>query len=129
MASILRQVNKRKASSTDAGEDAQQSGALGGVIRRNKQRVLLIPSRGVTSQMRHLVSDLEVLMPHSKKGEYTFLGAVPSFVFSLACDECSSGKWHQGGTAWHSRAFARTCWDARCHLLLCTARELIELAP
>lgn len=129
MASILRQVNKRKASSTDAGEDAQQSGALGGVIRRNKQRVLLIPSRGVTSQMRHLVSDLEVLMPHSKKGEYTFLGAVPSSVVPFACDGCISGEWQEEGSAWHSRTFARTCWDARCHLLLRTARELIKLAP
>lgn len=78
MASILRQANKRKAVPTDAGEEVQQGGA-GEAIRRNKQRVLLIPSRGVTSQMRHLVSDLEVLMPHSKKGEYPVVGAMFSF--------------------------------------------------
>ncbi|PWN52056.1 Brix-domain-containing protein [Violaceomyces palustris] len=35
--------------------------------RRNKQRVLVLPSRGVTSRMRHLINDLESLMPHSKK--------------------------------------------------------------
>lgn len=29
----------------------------------------MLPSRGVTSQMRHLVTDLEALMPHCKKGE------------------------------------------------------------
>lgn len=53
---------KRKA----VGDEAEGSAAA---TRRNKQRVLLIPSRGVTSQMRHLVSDLESLMPQSKKGE------------------------------------------------------------
>jgi ribosome biogenesis protein BRX1 len=36
---------------------------------KNKQRVLILPSRGVTMRMRHLVNDLEALLPHSKKGE------------------------------------------------------------
>lgn len=36
---------------------------------RNKQRVLLLSSRGVTLRMRHLMNDLEVLLPHVKKGE------------------------------------------------------------
>ncbi|KAF9792358.1 ribosome biogenesis protein BRX1 [Thelephora terrestris] len=35
--------------------------------KRNKQRVLLLSSRGVTHRMRHLLSDLEVLLPHVKK--------------------------------------------------------------
>lgn len=35
--------------------------------RKNRQRVLMVPSRGVTSQMRHLISDLESLLPHSKR--------------------------------------------------------------
>ena len=37
-------------------------------VRRNKQRVLVLPSRGVTTRMRHLVNDVEALLPHSKKG-------------------------------------------------------------
>jgi len=37
-------------------------------VRRNKQRVLVLPSRGVTTRMRHLVNDIEALLPHSKKG-------------------------------------------------------------
>lgn len=37
--------------------------------KRNKQRVLLLSSRGITHRMRHLMSDLEVLLPHVKKGE------------------------------------------------------------
>ncbi|WFD26449.1 Ribosome biogenesis protein brx1 [Malassezia nana] len=36
-------------------------------VRRNKQRVLILPSRGVTTRMRHLVNDIEALLPHSKK--------------------------------------------------------------
>ncbi|KIJ10504.1 hypothetical protein PAXINDRAFT_85959 [Paxillus involutus ATCC 200175] len=36
-------------------------------MRRNKQRVLLLSSRGVTQRMRHLMSDLEALLPHVKK--------------------------------------------------------------
>lgn len=37
--------------------------------RRNKQRVLMLSSRGVTQRMRHLMKDLEMLLPHVKKGE------------------------------------------------------------
>lgn len=37
---------------------------------RNKQRVLLLSSRGVTHRMRHLMNDIEALLPHVKKGEY-----------------------------------------------------------
>ena len=36
---------------------------------RNKQRVLLLSSRGITYRMRHLMNDLEVLLPHVKKGQ------------------------------------------------------------
>jgi hypothetical protein len=38
--------------------------------RRNKQRVLMLCSRGVTHRMRHLMMDLESLLPHVKKGEH-----------------------------------------------------------
>jgi len=37
--------------------------------KRNKQRVLMLSSRGVTHRMRHLMKDLETLLPHVKKGE------------------------------------------------------------
>ncbi|KIO20552.1 hypothetical protein M407DRAFT_81436 [Tulasnella calospora MUT 4182] len=36
-------------------------------MKRNKQRVLMLSSRGVTSRMRHLMKDLECLLPHTKK--------------------------------------------------------------
>ncbi|KAI5823990.1 Brix-domain-containing protein [Schizophyllum commune Tattone D] len=35
--------------------------------KRNKQRVLMLSSRGVTHRMRHLMNDLETLLPHVKK--------------------------------------------------------------
>ncbi|WFD36468.1 Ribosome biogenesis protein brx1 [Malassezia cuniculi] len=47
-----------------AGEKRPEQGTP---VRRNKQRVLVVPSRGVTMRMRHLVNDLEALLPHSKK--------------------------------------------------------------
>ncbi|KAK0550356.1 Ribosome biogenesis protein brx1 [Tilletia horrida] len=34
---------------------------------RVRQKVLILPSRGVTTRMRHLVNDIEALLPHSKK--------------------------------------------------------------
>lgn len=36
-------------------------------ILRNKQRVLLLSSRGISQRMRHLMNDLEVLLPQTKK--------------------------------------------------------------
>lgn len=37
---------------------------------RNKQRVLMLSSRGINHRMRHLMNDLEALLPHVKKGTY-----------------------------------------------------------
>ncbi|KAI8913709.1 Brix domain-containing protein [Entophlyctis helioformis] len=36
-------------------------------VPRNKQRVLLVASRGITHRYRHLMNDFHVLLPHSKK--------------------------------------------------------------
>ncbi|KAK4686531.1 ribosome biogenesis protein BRX1, partial [Tremellales sp. Uapishka_1] len=36
-------------------------------VKRRKDKVLLISSRGVTQRMRHLMHDLEALLPHTKK--------------------------------------------------------------
>ncbi|PFH54146.1 hypothetical protein AMATHDRAFT_135796 [Amanita thiersii Skay4041] len=35
--------------------------------KKNKQRVLMLSSRGITHRMRHLMNDLEALLPHVKK--------------------------------------------------------------
>lgn len=90
MASILKaqKVNeskrkgKRKADDFDADGDVSMSATVNGAgsgeegegktvkkLKRNKQRVLLLSSRGITHRMRHLMNDLEALLPHVKKGE------------------------------------------------------------
>lgn len=43
--------------------------------KKNKQRVLLLSSRGITHRMRHFMGDIEALLPHVKKGEL-FLSSV-----------------------------------------------------
>ncbi|KAG8217614.1 ribosome biogenesis protein BRX1 [Butyriboletus roseoflavus] len=52
---------KRKADDMDVDDTPVQP------KKRNRQRVLLLSSRGVTHRMRHLMSDLEALLPHTKK--------------------------------------------------------------
>lgn len=59
---------KRKADYMDADDEIQQPKQ-----KRNKQRVLLLSSRGVTHRMRHLMNDLEALLPHVKKGKVVTL--------------------------------------------------------
>ncbi|KAI3623757.1 BRX1 [Malassezia furfur] len=63
-AALKRDVaSNKKRGAEDAEDDSQK-------IRRNKQRVLVLPSRGVTTRMRHLVNDLEALLPHAKKARF-----------------------------------------------------------
>ncbi len=59
---------KRKAADldTDGQEDTNASTAT--KMKKNKQRVLLLSSRGITHRMRHFMNDLEALLPHVKKG-------------------------------------------------------------
>jgi len=64
-ANAAKRKGKRKAD--DMAVDVPEEPRL----KRNKQRVLLLSSRGVTHRMRHLMSDLEVLLPHVKKGVYS----------------------------------------------------------
>lgn len=52
--------SKRKAEAMEAVDEAPR--------KKNKQRVLLLSSRGITHRMRHLMNDLEALLPHVKKG-------------------------------------------------------------
>ncbi|EKM82480.1 hypothetical protein AGABI1DRAFT_111094 [Agaricus bisporus var. burnettii JB137-S8] len=53
---------KRKADDMDVDQDPPAAKRL-----KNKQRVLLLSSRGITHRMRHLMNDLEVLLPHVKR--------------------------------------------------------------
>ncbi|UJO19508.1 Ribosome biogenesis protein BRX1 [Fulvia fulva] len=59
MASVYKQVAKQpNGKSKDSGDDVKP---------KNKQRVLILSSRGVTYRHRHLLSDLNSLLPHSRK--------------------------------------------------------------
>ncbi|KAL8976814.1 MAG: hypothetical protein Q9205_007261 [Flavoplaca limonia] len=46
---------------------AKSTTANGVPVKKNKQRVLILSSRGVTFRQRHLLNDLYVLLPHSRK--------------------------------------------------------------
>ena len=61
---------KRKADVMDVDQDDAPAAKK----PRNKQRVLMLSSRGINHRMRHLMNDLEVLLPHVKKG------LLPSFL-------------------------------------------------
>jgi ribosome biogenesis protein BRX1 len=64
---LEKRKGKRKADDLD--EDGQGDvSSRDPKKRRNKQRVLLLSSRGITHRMRHLMNDLETLLPHVKKG-------------------------------------------------------------
>lgn len=49
----------------DVNEDEETTVSI--PVKKNKQRVLLLSSRGITYRFRHLLNDLSVLMPHSKR--------------------------------------------------------------
>lgn len=50
-------------------KDKKSEGTTGAAVvkRANRQRVLLISSRGITYRHRHLISDLQALLPHARK--------------------------------------------------------------
>ncbi|KAH8106863.1 ribosome biogenesis protein BRX1 [Cristinia sonorae] len=54
---------KRKAEDMDVDEPSEEPRKR----TKNKQRVLLLSSRGITHRMRHFMNDLEALLPHVKK--------------------------------------------------------------
>jgi ribosome biogenesis protein BRX1 len=76
MASILKHSKgkgKAKAADVvdadDAHVEANGAGSSSTAVARRKDKVLMLSSRGVTGRMRHLMQDLEALLPHIKKGK------------------------------------------------------------
>ncbi|KAH9928542.1 Brix-domain-containing protein [Epithele typhae] len=67
MASLLKEQKKAKGKRKADAMDVDQGDAPVTKKPRNKQRVLMLSSRGITHRMRHLMNDLEVLLPHVKK--------------------------------------------------------------
>jgi ribosome biogenesis protein BRX1 len=54
MAAVYKQLTKSKTDKDD-------------VPVKNKQRVLILSSRGITHRQRHLMNDLAAMLPHGKK--------------------------------------------------------------
>lgn len=87
MASILKaqKANASKADAKGKGKrnaddmDVDQAIEVPAPKKRNKQRVLLLSSRGITHRMRHFMNDLEALLPQVKKG------AISSLVWKARC--------------------------------------------
>ena len=61
--------SKRKRDEDDESHDHVVEDSETKQRRKNKQRVLLLSSRGITYRMRHFMNDLESLLPHAKKGK------------------------------------------------------------
>lgn len=61
---------KRKADDMVIDGDGDVAEVSAPKKKKNKQRVLLLSSRGITHRMRHLMNDLEALLPHVKKGTH-----------------------------------------------------------
>ena len=64
MASMYKSALKKRDRSKDAADD---NTARTPTVR-NKQRVLILSTRGINSRQRHLMTDIEALLPHSKRG-------------------------------------------------------------
>lgn len=64
MAAVYKSLSK---SSGKAEQEIEVKNGGGGGIRKNKQRVLILSSRGVTYRHRHLLNDLAAMLPHGKK--------------------------------------------------------------
>ncbi|KAL8847631.1 MAG: hypothetical protein Q9221_007319 [Calogaya cf. arnoldii] len=52
---------------TLTGSSTKNATTNGVSVKKNKQRVLILSSRGVTFRQRHLLNDLYSLLPHSRK--------------------------------------------------------------
>ncbi|SPQ27686.1 d9c02704-624d-4791-ac4c-556e3f36008c [Thermothielavioides terrestris] len=63
MAAVYKALSK----SSGAKADKDTDGNNGAVERKNKQRVLILSSRGVTYRHRHLLNDLAAMLPHGRK--------------------------------------------------------------
>lgn len=86
MSTVYNAALKREASTSKKRGHGDVADNAEAKVRRNKQRVLVLPSRGVTTRMRHLVNDVEALLPHSKKGACLSTDTqTPSWTASQIC--------------------------------------------
>ncbi|KAI5457270.1 Brix domain-containing protein [Mariannaea sp. PMI_226] len=58
MAAVYKSISKSSSEKSDAPSNG---------VRKNKQRVLILSSRGVTYRHRHLLNDIASMLPHSRR--------------------------------------------------------------
>lgn len=64
------EMSKAVLAAAEKAKNKDKAGPSEGAKPR-KDKVLMLSSRGVTQRMRHLMRDLEALLPHVKRGEFT----------------------------------------------------------
>lgn len=92
MASLLKasnEIHDKQLSKRAKGKGKAEDGA-DTPAKMRKDKVLMLCSRGVTQRHRHLMHDLEVLLPHTKKGESCALVSPRYRVFRIGL--CSAGR-------------------------------------
>ncbi|KAK4175935.1 putative ribosome biogenesis protein BRX1 [Triangularia setosa] len=68
MAAVYKSLAKTsKTDKMDIDDDAKNGSSSSNGVRKNKQRVLILSSRGVTHRHRHLLNDLAAMLPHGRK--------------------------------------------------------------
>ncbi|KAK4164998.1 ribosome biogenesis protein BRX1 [Cladorrhinum sp. PSN259] len=65
MAAVYKSLSKTTKAEKEIDGAGDKNGAAS--VRRNKQRVLILSSRGVTYRHRHLLNDLASMLPHGRK--------------------------------------------------------------
>jgi hypothetical protein len=92
--------------------------------------VLLLSSRGITHRMRHLMNDLETLLPHIKKGVCSYSWIHFSFLFLFFCYRRNADKrvnWTVGGFQIRSstrRTTSTCCPNSRIYIHATTRSTL-----
>jgi ribosome biogenesis protein BRX1 len=65
MAATYKRVKQEQQELANVESGASSGAAL--EVKKNKQRVLVLASRGITQRYRHLMEDVLTLLPHSVK--------------------------------------------------------------
>ena len=86
---------KDETTNDESGSKLTRVDGMKGGIYTNKQRVLVVASRGITARYRHLLEDFKKLIPHHKKdnkldskGDIQMINEIAgkfSFLFFMPC--------------------------------------------
>ncbi|KAI8850607.1 putative ribosome biogenesis protein [Chytridium lagenaria] len=97
---------------------------------KNRQRVLTLSSRGITQRYRHLLNDLIVLMPHSKKDSKLDSKSKLQLLNELAADnQCNNCVFfevrkHRDLYMWASKTPLDPVFGSTCRMVVHTMDEL-----